>query len=154
MKFQNFEVSSKTSPQRALQTATRDPTLPSRPYVPLLIPHIYALFRDIYKERETSACRQHHPCLRFFRDFASAMIPNSCFFVAFTSASFLTRSYSCSFVTFPSGLDAINSNNVKNQLVGKIIRVCRLFHHVVSAVFETRNSCERRHFSTKRTIIL
>ena len=143
-------MSLKASPQSALQTATRDPTLPSRPCVPLLIYHIYAFFRDIYKQPETSACREDHTCLRFFRDFAGAVIPNFRSFVVFTSASFLTGSYTCSFVTFTSGRQQQHEKPARRQDYQ-----CLWFvHDFVSAVFKTRNSCERRHFSTKGTIIL
>ena len=54
------------------------------------------------QQRKKLAHRQGHPCLRFFHDFASAVIPNFRSFLTCTNASFLTRSYTCSFVTFTS----------------------------------------------------
>ena len=74
----NFEASSTANPQRALQTATRDLTLPSRLCVSLLI--FTCSFVTFTNKREKSVRRQGHPCLRFFHDFVSAVFKtrNSC----------------------------------------------------------------------------
>ena len=101
---------------------------------------IYMFFRDIYKQREKSARRQGHPCLRFFYDFVSVVSPNFRSFVTPTSSSarFLTRSYTCSFVTFTS-----SGRLQQREKLGRWQGHPRLrfVHDSESAVLKTRNSC-------------
>ena len=77
---------------------------------------------------------------------ATVMIPNFCYFCD-TRASFLTRPYTFSFVTFTSGRCNKRANIARRQR-----RPClRFVHDFESVVFKALSSCVWRHFSTERT---
>ena len=70
------------------------------------------------------ARRQGHPCLLFFRDFATAVIPNFRSLCDTHKCKFLN---SLIYVFFRDIYKWTLATNVKNQLVGKAIRACGSF---------------------------
>ena len=100
------------------------------------------------QQREKPARRKGHPSLRFFHDFAAALIPNFHSFVIFTRPSFLTRSYNkCSSVVFTCG--RLQQGEKPGRRHGHLC--LRFVHDFVSAVFKTQNSCGWRCLSMERT---
>ena len=103
------------------------------------------------KQREKPACRQGHPCFLFVHDIACAVIPTFRSFVTFTTNCMFLNSliYVLYFVTFTYGHLQQRENSGRRQ--GHLC--LRFVNDFVSVVFDTRNSCGWRHFSTKRTAI-
>ena len=76
------------------------------------------------QQHEKLALRQGHPCLWFFHDFATPVIPKFCSFCDTHKCKFLN---SLIHICFRDIHKWTLATNVKNQLVGKIIRACDSF---------------------------
>ena len=101
------------------------------------------------QQHEKLAGRQGHPCLRFFHDFVTTVMPNFRSFCDTHKCKFLN---SLIYIFFRDIYKWTLATNVKIQVVGKTIRACSLFM-TLQAQWLRHEICEWRYFSTKRTIM-